>query len=263
MADPLFGDDALHEGLRLGASLELDLRVRSDGGFVVLHDATLDRETTRSGAVADHTIDDLRSVRLAEGRSGETGRPILFSEDLAAGLRQAHPDALLQFDMKDDLAAIGAAGLDHLARWFADPPCPVIVSGASLELIAEIGGRLPKLRRGIDPTDKLVRLYRTGGIAAAEAELRSDLAGPTRPDTVYLAWQLILQARRDGLDLVGLCHGEGKLVDAWTFNLADPAAGFSEMEWEAFSALVSLGVDQISTDEAIATEQAYRRRTGR
>jgi glycerophosphoryl diester phosphodiesterase len=260
MSDPLFGNDTLVEGLRLGASMELDLRVRRDGGFVVLHDATLDCETTGSGAVADQAAEDLRNIFLVDARQGEPSGALMLSENLATNLRQAHPQALLQFDMKDDLAAIGPAGLDHLTEWFADPPCPIIVSGDSLELIAEIKDRLPGLRRGIDPTDRLVERYRRGGIKAVETALRADLAGPTEPDTVYLAWQLILQASRNGLDLVGICHGEGKLVDAWTFNLSDPATGFSDEEWETFSALLALEVDQITTDEALATEQAYRKR---
>lgn len=117
---------------------------------------------------------------------------------------------------------------------------------------------MPALRRGIDPTDKLVECYRRYGIRAVEATLRIDLAGPTEPDTIYLAWQLILQASRDGLDLVRICHDEGKLVDAWTFNLSDPAAGFSDKEWEAFLAPLALAVDQITTDEALATETAAR-----
>lgn len=260
LSDPLFGNDALREGLGLGASMEVDLRVRRDGGFVVLHDDTLDRETTGSGAVAGHAAEDLRKICLADVRKGEIARSLMLSEDLAASLRRAHPQALLQLDMKDDLAAIGAAGLDHLAEWFADPPCPIIASGDSLELIGAIKERVPALRRGIDPTDKLVECYRHDGIRAVETALRSDLAGPTEPDTIYLAWQLILQASRDGLDLVSICHGEGMLVDAWTFNPSDPAAGFNDKEWDAFSALLALEVDQITTDEAVATERAYRKR---
>lgn len=258
VSDPLFNVTNMQRGFRLGASMEIDLRVRRDGGFVVLHDETLDGETTGTGAIADHSTKDLRQLHFRD----RPRRSLLFSEDLAAMLKQAHPDALLQFDMKDDLAAIGAPGLDHLAALFADSPASIIVSGASLELIVEIANRLPNLLRGIDPTDKLVELHRSQGLKAVEAELRSDLAGSTRPDTVYLAWQLILQARKDGLDLVELCHREGKRVDAWTFTLKQPGRGFSDREWSHFAALLDLRVDQISTDEAVATERAYRKRAG-
>ena len=262
MGDPLFGAKALQDGLRLGASMELDLRVRRDEGFVVLHNATLDPETTGAGSVAEHTAEQLRGLRLRPSEAGDGSTSLILSEDLAALLRAASPDALLQFDMKDDLATIGERGLDHLATWFADTPAPIIVGGKCLDLMVEIGRRLPTLRRGIDPTDTLVEIHRNAGIGAVEAELLASLRGPTRPDTVYLAWPLLLRAKQDGSDLVGLCHGEGVLVDAWTFTMANPGAGFSEREWEDFAGLLELGIDQVTTDEAIAAEAAYLRRLG-
>lgn len=86
--------------------------------------------------------------------------------------------------------------------------------------------------------------------------LTAELRGATAPDTCYLSWELVLEAQARGLDLVALCHAEGVKVDAWTFTIADPA-GFSDAEWGQFSALMALGPDQITTDEAIATEAAW------
>ncbi len=265
MADPLFGEQVLRNGLGLGASMELDLRVRQDGGFVVLHEAALEKETTGSGDIIDHTGKELRELcfnEAANGAGASAARPLLLTEDLACSLQSASPDALIQFDMKDGLDAIGERGLKHLTALFGRIPAPIIVSGKSLELIEEIGRCLPGLQRGIDPTDQLVELYRQTGAGAVEAALRTFLDGPTRPGTIYLAWRLLLQASEDGLDLVGLCHDKGASVDAWTFNMANPDAGFSDREWDRFSGLLDLGVDQITTDEAIATEAAYLRRTG-
>ncbi|MDP1730296.1 MAG: glycerophosphodiester phosphodiesterase family protein [Devosia sp.] len=251
MSDPLFGAEVMAEGFAQGASMELDLRVRRDGGFVVLHDDVLEGETTGTGRIADLSHNELRAVHFKDGR------PLIFTEDLASMLQRADPEALLQFDMKDDLAAIGSEGLAHLAALFSQTPTPVIVSGASLEFIVEIGRQIPNLLRGIDPTDKLADLYRGQGLKAVEAELVADLRGPTQPRTVYLAWQLVLGAATEGLDLIGLCHAEGKLVDAWTFTLEDPERGFTDEEWLDFSALLALKPDQITTDEAPATERAY------
>jgi glycerophosphoryl diester phosphodiesterase len=47
--------------------IELDLRVTADGELVVLHDATLDRTTNGTGAVADLTLADLRAVDAGLG----------------------------------------------------------------------------------------------------------------------------------------------------------------------------------------------------
>lgn len=254
MTDPLFGAEAMAQGFALGASMELDLRVRRDGGFVVLHDEFLKGETTGEGRIADLALNEIEAFHF------EDGRPLIFTEDLAVMLQKANPKALLQFDMKDDLAAVGSKGLGHLTALFSETPTPVIVSGASLELVVEIGLRLPNLLRGIDPTDKLVEIYRQDGLRAVEADLRTDLRGPTQPHTVYLAWELVLKAAAEGLDLIGLCHAEGKLVDAWTYTLKHRGQGFSDEEWRDFSALLALKPDQITTDEAPATERAYLRR---
>ncbi|TLX08171.1 glycerophosphodiester phosphodiesterase family protein [Rhizobium sp. MHM7A] len=255
VADPLFSAEVMAEGFAAGASMELDLRVRADGGFVVLHDRELEGETTGHGPIAAKTIADLRDISMRDG-----GRPLILSEDLAAMMQATHPAALLQFDMKDDYEAIGTHGIEHLAVHFRDITASVIVSGGSLDLIVAVKEKLPHLLRGIDPTDKLYDIRQASGWGAAEMKLRADLRGPTEPDTIYLHWQLILDAAKDGLDLIGLCRDEGKRVDAWTFTLKDPGAGFSEEEWRSFSTLMALKPDQVTTDEAPATERAWRLR---
>ncbi|KAB1087754.1 glycerophosphodiester phosphodiesterase [Neorhizobium galegae] len=252
LKDPLFSAGVMAESFRLGASSELDLRVRADGGFVVLHDEELEGETTGHGLIREALPETIRGLTLLQG-----GHPPILSEDLATMLQTAHPDALLQFDMKDEFEAIGRRGMDHLADHFGNAGSSIIVSGADLDLVVAVRRRLPDLKRGIDPTGKLMEIYRHQGPKAVETDLRADIAGPTEPDTIYLAWQLVLQAAKDGLDLIGLCHDAGRLVDAWTFNLKNPDAGFDEAEARSFSALMALKPDQITTDEPVATERAW------
>ena len=253
-AEPEFSVEVVKDGFLLGASMELDLRLRADGGFAVLHDATLDRETTGVGPVFAAMAQDLAEVCYRQ-----SGTPLILSERLAELMPSAHPNALLQFDMKDDLEAIGARGLDHLTYHFGQSDAPIIFSGACLALIRALAERMPHLRRGIDPTDRLEEVLRHQTIAAAAALLTAELRGATKPDTCYLSWELVLYTQSRGLDLVALCHAEGVKVDAWTYNLADPA-GFSDTEWRQFSALMTLGPDQITTDEAVATEAAWTAR---
>ncbi len=254
--DPLFSAEVMQAGFALGASMELDLRVRADGGFVVLHDPDLEGETTGSGLIAEKSADDLRAVRM----KGDSRR-LIFSENLAAMLQSAHPEALLQFDMKDDYDCIGEKGIAHLAVHFQNIAASVIVSGASLDLIVAVKEKLPQLKRGIDPTNKLVEIYRNQGLKAVETDLLADMRGPTEPDTIYLHWPLILRAAKEGLDLIALCRSEDKLVDAWTFTLKDPRNGFSDGEWRDFSVLLAMKPWQITTDEAPATERAWLKRT--
>lgn len=255
LSDPLFSLDVMRAGFALGASMELDLRMRADGGFVVLHDEELEGETTGHGRISGKGPNELRDVRMRDGE-----RPLTFSEDLALMLQSAHPDALLQFDMKDDYEAIGEKGIAHLAAHFQTMNASVIVSGHCLDLIVAVKQKLPHLLRGIDPTDKLVDIYRQEGLKAVEKGLLADISGPTEPDTVYLQWSLLLRAAHEGLDMVSLCQSEGKRVDAWTFTLKNPAGGFSDAEWRDFSALMALKPDQITTDEATATERVWLNR---
>jgi glycerophosphoryl diester phosphodiesterase len=256
MGDPEFGTAVMAADFALGASMELDLRVRGDGGFVVLHDDALDRETTSAGPLANRTGYDLGAVTYRQ-----SGDSLILSERLAGIMPSAHPDALLQFDMKDDLATVGLRGINHLADHFGSSRCPIIFSGRSTELIRALAERLPDVPRGIDPTDRLVAFSRGQVTAAVEAMLLAELRDGTEPDTCYLSWDLILQCWRRKLDLVAICHAEGVRVDAWTYNLANPSGGFTDVEWDEFDLLMTLRPDQITTDESCATEKAWLART--
>ncbi|MCJ8520040.1 glycerophosphoryl diester phosphodiesterase [Pseudorhizobium tarimense] len=253
--DPLFSSRIMAEGFRLGASMELDLRVRADGGFAVLHDDLLEGETTGSGPVHQATAAELSDLRMKIG-----GEKVSLSEDLAGMLPMAHPEALLQFDIKDTLDQIGGRGLDHIATHFDGLGKHVIVSADDQDLILAIKKRVPDLRRGIDPTGKLVDLFRESGLTAVERALVADIKGPSEPETIYLAWPLLLDAAKQGLDLVALCHQHKKKVDAWTYNLRDAEAGFSDAEWDAVSQLLALKPDQLTTDQAPGTERAWHAR---
>jgi glycerophosphoryl diester phosphodiesterase len=252
--DRLFSTDVLAEGLRLGASMELDLSVRADGGFVVLHDDLLEGETTGAGRVSAHGRAEMERLTLHDGS------PLLFSEELAGLLAAGHPDALLQFDLKDDLQTIGDAGFRHLARCFADLPCRVIVGAYDIDLIVAARQRIPHFARGIDPTPRLERLLPDW--AAVEAELIAGIEGPSAPEMVYLAWPLVLHAAEHGVDCAAICRARGVRLDAWTFNLADSDKGFDETEWKNFSALMALRPDQITTDDSRAVEREWIRRRG-
>jgi glycerophosphoryl diester phosphodiesterase len=262
-SDPLFGVEALQQGLRLGASMEIDLRATGDGGFAVLHDATLDRETDGIGPVVEFATKDLRNLLYNDRHlpaAGSVSRRLLLIEDLVPLLSDAHPAALLQFDMKDDLATVGELGLDTLAQLFAARNPPVLVSGDCSDLTLAIGERLPDLKQGLEPSFRLMALYEAGRKDEMPTQLLSELRGAIRPSMVYLNWELVLAAWRDGMDLVAICHDEGAKVDAWTFNLSRPDQGFTDREWADFATLLELGIDQITTDEAIATERAYYER---
>ena len=254
LSDPEFGVDVLAEGFRLGASMEIDLQVRADGGFALLHDDDLDRETTGHGPVRGQTGAELTKLSLR----GQ-GRPPILTEDLASMIHAAHPEALLQFDMKNDVVQVGAAGIAHLAAHFSPVSDALIVSGGSEPLIAALAKAMPGLKKGLDPTDDLLALW-PQGLAVVSARLMATLRHPMRPEMVYLNWEMLLDAAARDLDMVALAHAEGVAVDAWTHAMVNPEAGFSDVEWAQFSALLKLKPDQITTDSPLATEAAVQTR---
>lgn len=252
LADPPFGLAVMEEGFRLGASMELDLQRRADGGFVVLHDDTLDRETTGQGPVALRSANDLSALSYRDQPSR-----LMLSEDLSALQKTAHPSALLQFDMKNTAQDVGPQGIDHFAAHFAQDCRQIIISGGDLDLIRALAERIPELKRGYDPTDDLLDLFATAGLGGMERHLLGVLRDRVKPDMIYLQWEMILTSARMGFDMIALAHAEGVTVDAWTHSMVHPSQGFSDAEWHDFSALLALHPDQITTDEPVATQRAY------
>ena len=63
---------AFRNALALGADIvEFDMHLTRDGEVVVIHDPTLDRTTTMTGAVRDHTLVELAAAKL-KNRDGTT-----------------------------------------------------------------------------------------------------------------------------------------------------------------------------------------------
>jgi len=56
---------AMQRCIDLGLDIvETDLRKTSDGHLIIMHDKTLDRTTTGTGKVSDHTLDEIRKLYL-------------------------------------------------------------------------------------------------------------------------------------------------------------------------------------------------------
>ncbi|RQP16951.1 MAG: glycerophosphodiester phosphodiesterase, partial [Parapedobacter sp.] len=54
------------------AFFEIDPRLTKDGVVVLMHDATLDRTTTGTGKLADHTWEEVKQLRLKDRYGKET-----------------------------------------------------------------------------------------------------------------------------------------------------------------------------------------------
>ena len=107
-ADPVFTGRRIIEGMAAGASVEVDLVIHGGDGFAVLHDLTLDSDTTGRGAVRQTDAATLRRLYLRGNDGAPIEDKVMLLEDLAALIARegAHTDAILQLDYKEDAAAL-------------------------------------------------------------------------------------------------------------------------------------------------------------
>ena len=80
------------------AVLEIDPRYTKDGAIVLHHDARLERTTTGRGLVADHTLQELKQLRLKDPDGTVTEHPI---PTLDEALQWARGKTVLILDQKD------------------------------------------------------------------------------------------------------------------------------------------------------------------
>ena len=87
---------AIENCINMGVDVvEIDVRRTLDENFVLMHDSTLDRTTTGQGPVEEHTLEELRLLRLRNGQ----GRPTRHSiPTLHEALHLAKGSILLNLD---------------------------------------------------------------------------------------------------------------------------------------------------------------------
>jgi glycerophosphoryl diester phosphodiesterase len=142
--------------------IECDVRVSQDSVLVMMHDKTLDRTTTGIGLVSDHTLAELKELRLKDNE-GETTSHVIPT--LSEVLRWAKGRAIVELDVKLPVTpeAIVAIIQEHHAemstvvitystptalRYYElDPELMISASARDME------GARRLLASGIDPTN--------------------------------------------------------------------------------------------------------------
>lgn len=243
-SDPVFTGARILEAMRLGASIEVDLVVTADKGFAVLHNLTLERETTGHGAVAETTDAVLRTLQLRDNDGAPIHDKVMLLDDLCALMAQGtvHPDALLQLDYKEDETVLDARALENFARATGPVARNMIVSSGSAAAIRMLTDAVPGMQIGFDPSDE--QRFKAA-LAAGELQAFVDDAVAALPgsDMIYLAWQIVTLSGEAGFDIVDAFHQQGKRVDAWTIQVA------SAETQATVARLLELKVDQITTDD--------------
>ncbi|GAB89716.1 glycerophosphodiester phosphodiesterase [Gordonia rhizosphera] len=242
--DPAFTASRIVEGMRAGASVEIDLRIHADRGFAVLHDRDVADATTGTGRVDDLSAAQVRSLFLRAEDGSPLRERVLLLEDLAdlLGTIPVHPDALLQLDFKETAAALD----DTATRNFADAVTPfaahAILSCGDAEAVGMLTDAVPGIRIGYDPCHRgaVRRVLLT---RAFDGFVERAVSASPRAEMVYLEIRLILEADRRGYDIVGAFHDRGRTVDAYTIR------GVTGEQLRQVRRLIELRVDQITTDD--------------
>jgi glycerophosphoryl diester phosphodiesterase len=115
---------AMRDAERMGVDIvELDLKKTSDGQLVVMHDKSLDRTTTGSGAVSDHTLAEIERLKLRAGTGHPTAYSVpTFAEELAAAKGRVILDLDQGWDyFPDVLREIRAHGMTDQVIFNARP----------------------------------------------------------------------------------------------------------------------------------------------
>lgn len=237
--------------------LELDVRTTRDGVLMVFHDEVLDRVTTGTGRIADHTWEELTRVRVIDpalaapggpGQRGDLqpgggpatggyeGESLLRFEDLLT----EWDDVRLNVDLKDDAAAEAIA--------------PILARHGAWDRVLVASFHDSRRRRFTRAAGRRVAM--SGGALAVGALVAAAPLGLTRFVARTLAHVECVQVPvRHGLvtvvtpRFVERCRAAGLQVHVWVVD--DPA----EME-----RLLALGVDGVMTDdvEALASVMEAR-----
>jgi glycerophosphoryl diester phosphodiesterase len=244
ITDPVFTGQRILEGMRLGASVEVDLVVTGDKGFAVLHDKTLDRETTGSGPVAAASDDAIRQLRL-RGEDGQPiDEPVMLLDDLCRLMQSGgvHADALLQLDYKEDDTVLDAVALQKFAQATKPVARNMIVSSGSAKAVQMLTSAVPGMLAGFDASNE--HKFKAALAAGALQGFVDDaIAEAPGVDMIYLYWEIVTLSDDAGFDIVEAFHRHGKRIDAWTIRAAD------EKTKPVVERLLGLKVDQITTDD--------------
>ncbi|WLD99353.1 glycerophosphodiester phosphodiesterase family protein [Agrobacterium leguminum] len=252
--DPVFTGERIIEAMRLGASIEVDLVIHADHGCAVLHDRTLERETTGTGRVRDTSAATLRQFHLRDNDGHPIDAKVMLLEDLCALLAEGavHPDALLQLDFKEDRQALTPQVVAGFGASVSPIAKSVILSGGDFDAIATLADSAPGLRTGYDPCHR-------GTLAALKASgnylgfIEDALATAPDADMIYLAYEIILAAEDADVDIIAPIHAAGRRIDAWTINSVTPQS------IEQVKRLLRLKVDQITTDDPAGLAEVFSR----
>lgn len=216
------------------ALIEMDVRQTADGVLVLMHDETLDRTTTGTGAIAEATFREVRQLRLVSDTGTITSYRV---PTLAEALAWAEGRAVLMLDVKrgvplaavtEEVRAMGGADQSAIIVYTMEDAMEA--TRLAPEMVLSVTTRTPEearevLASGLDPD----RLIAFAGVGSADPEV------------------------------IRLMHEAGIRVQVGTFGETDRAAE-APGGWTAYHPFLDAGVDVLATDNVPAAALALQPR---
>ncbi len=121
----------------------------------MLHDLSLEGETTGRGRVRSTSAEAIRQSYLLDDDGVPTADRVMLLEDLAALIAGTivHPEALLQLDYKEDAAALTPRAIATFAEALGSAAGHCILSSGDAQAVRLLAAGVPGLRIGHDPCD--------------------------------------------------------------------------------------------------------------
>lgn len=267
--------EAIRACLDAGAPfIEIDIMALAADDYLLVHDDTLQSETTGSGAVREATIEQIRPL-FFKTKGVPTSFHVPLLSEVVALFMDHKTSARLQLDYKDVIPFSSDEPLRRLIRMIEPLGERVIVStGADWQL-----RRLRKLadwlelgfdiqfyidwRRPSDPIDPRVPPFRAGAYGYWDDHLlatqrvwstteylaeRCEILATQMPriSTFYIDHHLLAQSLDDGFNWAEGLHNFGIKLDAWTLDADNPIAVVNAQR------LLAAGVDQFTTNTPAA-----------
>ena len=247
-----FSMENLRDGLALGASMEIDIRLLGDGAWACLHDDVLDEETDGKGPVAGIDSAGLRSLRLA----GSDRSPPLFAEIVDIIAAAPKSGALVQIDLKEPAATLFNAAVAAFLRLVERVAQTCLLSGTEWAAVERLGSAVPGLRLGFDPSD-MAEGRSFPDRRSIEAFLNEVVAAAPDVEFSYLYHRFVSEALSVGINPIEFMQARGKKVDVWTLDPTTPSIG------TILPRIVAAGADQITTNDPAGMSRLWRKLSAR
>src|SRR3990170_4855087 len=210
---------AFRNAIALGADfLEFDVHLSKDGEGVVIHDPTLERTTTGTGAVSDRTLAELRTLRL-KGRDGKTTEELVPTLDDVAQLAAPTPVRLL-LEIKVDARGGRYPGIEEKGLAILDShgmAARTILMAFQEETVRRI--------RTLRPEVSVGGLCEKRDLAEMGSTVEREIDGLRKLGARFIG----LHQELVTADVVRQAQQAGLLLGVWTVNDAPAMKRFIEM----------------------------------